>query len=131
MRKRNGLKFLVGASLVAGFAAAPAGAAEFFDGRVSVEFFMMQGYQGLDTMGGTFAPADRSTDPGFQRTRFNGQLTIRFTDWLTGFIDIAEEPNDFGQNGFSIEDDLSFLDLSLLDAIGSQWAVNNTLIILD
>ncbi len=129
MPKRNGLKFLVGASLVAGFAAAPAGAAEFFDGRVSVEFFMMQGYQGLDTMGGTFAPADRSTDPGFQRTRFNGQLTIRFTDWLTGFIDIAEEPNDFGQNGFAIEDDLSFLDLSLLDAIDSQWAVNNTLVI--
>ena len=129
MWKRNGLGLLAGASLVAGLAAAPAGAAEFFDGRVSVEFFMMQGFQGLDVRGAPFAAIDASSDPGFQRTRFNGQLTIRFTDWLTGFIDIAEEPNDFGQNGFSIEDDLSFLDLSLLDAIGSEWAVNNTLII--
>jgi hypothetical protein len=129
MRKRNGFVFLVGASLVAGFAAAPAGAAEFFDGRVSVEFFMMQGFQSLDPKGGAFAAADSATDPGFQRTRFNGQLTLRFTDWLTGFIDIAEEPNDFGQNGFSIEDDLSFLDLSVLDAIDSPWAEHNTLIV--
>ena len=129
MTKHCGLAFMVGASLVAGLAATPAGAAEFFDGRVSVEFFMMQGAQGLDPLGETFDPADSGTDPGFQRTRFNGQLTIRFTDWLTGFIDIAEEPNDFGENGFSLEDDLSFLDLSLLDALGSRWAANNSLIV--
>lgn len=104
-------------------------AAEWFDGRVKVDLNMMQGFQQMDADENAFFAVNDDPAAGFQRTRFNMSLTIEFTDWLSGFIDIAEEPNDFGANGFAIEDDLSFLDISLLDALDSSLAENNVLIV--
>lgn len=107
----------------------PSHSAEWFDGRVKVDLNMLQGFQALDADSDVFFAGDDDPDSGFLRTRFNMSLTIEFTDWITGFIDLAEEPNDFGQNGFAITDDLSFMDFSLLDAFDSPLAENNTLIL--
>lgn len=122
---------LVSAALLAAASAAPAYAIDFMDGRVQANFLMMQGFQALGADDGAFEPANEDPSSGFQRTRFNLELTFHFNDWITGFVDIGEEPNDFSGDGFDFQlsNDLSYLDLSLLKAFGSSAADNNSIVL--
>jgi len=108
-------------------AAMSANAAEFFDGRVNLDFALMEAFQKVDVDDGAFNPANESTDSGFQRLRLSAALTVDFTDYITGFVEFAEEPNDFGDGDtfggdFNITNDLSFIDVRLLEAFNSAAA---------
>lgn len=116
---------------IAALLCAPLQAADFLDGRVQTNFMIMQGFQALDADAGAFDAANEDPASGFHRLRFNAEFTVHFNDWITGFVDIGEEPNDFSGQGFdfSLSNDLSFLDLSLLKAFDSPAADNNSLIL--
>jgi hypothetical protein len=116
--------------MIAATAAIPAYGAEFLDGRIKADLMMMSGWQDLGADPGAFEPVNENPASGFQRIRFNMELTFHFNDWITGFIDIAEEPNDFGNdNEFSLQNDLAFIDLSLLKAFNSPSAASNSLVL--
>ncbi|WP_341936960.1 hypothetical protein [Marinimicrobium sp. C2-29] len=91
---------------------------------LDVNLYLAQHAQSVEADSGAGAASD--TTAGFSRTRFNLQFNVRFNEWLTGFVDLAEEPNDFG-NDFGIQNDLTFLDVALLKAFGSSAAENNSL----
>jgi len=106
-------------------------AAELFEG-LDVNIRLAQHFQSVeadssDNAIGGFEPGD--TNPAFMRPRFNLELSMQFTPWLSAFVDLAEEPNDFGGDfdPFSIENDLTFLDVAVLKAVGSPAADNNSL----
>lgn len=107
-------------------------AAEVFEG-LDVNLRLAQHFQSVeadssDNAIGDFEPGD--TNPAFMRPRFNLELSMQFTPWLSAFVDLAEEPNDFGGSGgdpFSIKNDLTFLDVALLKAAGSPAASSNSL----
>ncbi len=116
--------------IVAMAAAMPVHGAEFLDGRLNTDFYMMSGWQAMSADTGAFKPVNENPSSGFQRIRFNAELTMHFNDWITGFIDLGEEPNDFGDsNAFSIQNDLAFIDFSLLKAFKSALALDNSLVL--
>jgi hypothetical protein len=119
------------ALLAATAVSAPVFAADFLDGRVQANFLIMEGFQALSADQGAFDPQNTDPASGFQRLRFNIELTVHFNDWITGFVDIGEEPNDFAGQGFDFQlsNDLSFLDLSLLKAFNSPAAENNSIVL--
>ncbi len=109
-------------------ASAPAQAAEWFDGRVKTNILFATGFQSIEADNGAFNPANSDTSAGFNRQRFNLELTVHFADWITGFVDLAEEQNDFGET-FQISNDLSFVDFSLLKAFDSPAADDHSLVV--
>ena len=104
-------------------AASGAQALELTEG-LDINLYLAQHAQSVEADSGAGAASD--TTAGFSRTRFNLQFNVRFNEWLTGFVDLAEEPNDFG-NDFGIQNDLTFLDVALLKAFGSSAAEDNSL----
>jgi hypothetical protein len=130
MFNTKGVRLTAGAVTFAMAAAMPANSAEFVDGRIKADFYMMTGWQALGADPGAFKPENENPSSGAQRIRFNAEFTFRFNDWITGFIDIGEEPNDFGDsNAFSIQNDLAFIDFSLLKAFNSASSPDNTLVL--
>jgi hypothetical protein len=119
------------ALLAAALIAAPVQAADFLDGRIQTNIMFMQGFQALKADAGAFEPVNEDPSSGFQRLRFNAEFTVHFNDWITGFVDLGEEPNDFAGPGgdFQISNDLSFIDLSLLKALNSASADKNSLVL--
>jgi len=71
----------------------------WLDGRAEVNFLALQNYQSIQAKDGAFRPADEEQSSGFGRLRVNLQLKFHITDNIRADIDIAEEPNDFGNNG--------------------------------
>lgn len=122
---------MAGCALLAAAAmTVPVHAAEFLDGRVNANFKLRTGFQSLNADQGAFSLANTDASAGFQRQAFGLELTVHFNDWITGFIDLAEEPEDFGTGApFQISNDLSFVDFSLLKAISSPLAGNNSLVL--
>lgn len=122
---------MAGCALLAAAAmTVPVHAAEFLDGRVNANFKWRSGFQSIDTDSGAFQHQNTDASAGFQRQAFGLELTVHFNDWITGFIDLAEEPEDFGRGApFQISNDLSFVDISLLKAIGSSLADNHSLVL--
>lgn len=99
-------------------------AAEFFDGKVTANIFFAQQFQtGIDVDDGSNAilinAQDEDSSSGFNRLRFALQLNAQFTDRISGFIELAEEPNDFGGQGnaFDIKNDLAWIELDATDEI--------------
>ena len=91
----------------------------------SVEADSSDGAVAASESADNFTPGD--TNAAFMRPRFNLEFSLQFTPWLSAFVDIAEEPNDFGgSDPFSIENDLTFLDVGLLKAVGSNAADRNS-----
>ena len=104
-------------------AASGAQALELTEG-LDINLYLAQHAQSVEADSGAGAASD--TTAGFGRTRFNLIFNVRFNEWLTGVVDLAEEPNDFG-NDFGIQNDLTFLDVALLKAFDSSAAENNSL----
>lgn len=93
-----------------------------FDGRMEVGFLALQGFQAIQAKSGAFRPEDEEQEPGFQRLRVNLQLKFNITDNIRADVDIAEEPNDFGNNGdrdFSFHQDFGGIEFELLGLLGS------------
>jgi hypothetical protein len=89
---------------------------EFLDGRVQVNFLAMQNYQAIQAKDGAFRPVDETQSDGFGRLRVNLMFKFKITDNITADIDIAEEPNDFGNNGdrdFSFHQDFAGIEFDL------------------
>jgi len=89
----------------------------WFDDRAEVTFRALQNYQAIQAKEGAFRPADEEQSAGFGRLRVNLQLKFHITDNIVADIDIAEEPNDFGNNGdrdFSFHQDFAGIEFDLL-----------------
>lgn len=111
---------LIAAAVMA--ASAPTHAAEFLDGLAEVNFLALQNYQSIQAKDGAFRSADEEQSSGFGRLRVNLQLKFHITDNITADIDIAEEPNDFGNNGdrdFSFHQDFAGIEFELLGISGN------------
>lgn len=122
------------ATVMAGTGAGSASAVELLEGRLLLDFFLMESFQSIEADDGAFEAENTDTSSGFQRLRFNVSLTVRFADHVTGFVDLGEEPNDFGSDDpFEISQDLGFIDVGLLglydDAIGGGLSERNEILL--
>ena len=112
---------------VAGFmaTAAPIAATqanEFLGGRAEVNFLALQNFQSIQATDGAFRPEDEEQSDGFGRLRVNLQLKYHINDHIVADVDIAEEPNDFGNNGdrdFSFHQDFAGIEFELLGLSGA------------
>ena len=96
-------------------------AAEFLDGLAEVNFLALQNYQSIQAKEGAFRPVDEEQSSGFGRLRVNLQFKFHITEFITADVDIAEEPNDFGNNGdrdFSFHQDFAGIEFELLGMTG-------------
>lgn len=96
---------------------------EFLDGRVQVNFLAMQNYQAIQAKDGAFRPVDETQSDGFGRLRVNLMFKFKITDNITADIDIAEEPNDFGNNGdrdFSFHQDFAGIEFDMFGLTGYE-----------
>ena len=90
---------------------------KLFNDRLEVGFLALQGFQGIQADDGAFRPEDEDQESNFQRLRVNLQLKFHITDNIVADVDIAEEPNDFGNNGdrdFSFHQDFGGIEFNLL-----------------
>ena len=113
---------VLAAIMTAGLIPASVQANELFDGRAEVHFLAMQNFQAIQAKDGAFRPADEEQSTGFGRLRVNLQLKFKITDYITADIDIAEEPNDFGNNGdrdFSFHQDFAGIEFELFGLSGA------------
>ncbi len=100
----------------------PAQTNKFLDDRVELNFLAMQNFQAIQATDGAFRPEDETQSSGFGRLRVNLQLKFDITDHIRADVDIAEEPNDFGNNGdrdFSFHQDFAGIEFELLGLSGA------------
>ena len=90
---------------------------KLFNDRLEVGFLALQGFQSIQADDGAFRPEDEDQESNFQRLRVNLQLKFHITDNIVADVDIAEEPNDFGNNGdrdFSFHQDFGGIEFNVL-----------------
>jgi len=68
---------------------------DFLD-RVKLTGFISQGAQALEADDGAFNALDSEMDPGFNFIRYALGFNIQLTDNISAFVELSEEPNDFG-----------------------------------
>lgn len=93
-----------------------------FNDRLEIDLLLSQGFQAITAEDGAFSPEDEEQEPGFLRPRVNVQLRFHVTDNIRADVDIAEEPNDFGNNGdrdFSFHQDFGGIEFELLGLTGN------------
>ena len=111
------------AAVMGASAPAQVQAKDFLDGRLEVNFLAMQNFQAIQAKEGAFRPVDEEQSDGFGRLRVNLQLKFHITDHISADVDIAEEPNDFGNNGdrdFSFHQDFAGIEFELLGLTGRE-----------
>lgn len=112
---------LFSTSLIAMGLASQVNAAEFFDGKLDAKVKLMQGFQSIEADAGAFENENIAMDSGFQRLRFNLELAVKINDYVTAYVDLGEEPNDFGSDDqFEISQDLGYIDLDILGLTGDS-----------
>ena len=90
-----------------------------FNGRLQIGLGASAYWNAFQADQGAFFPVDQDTDSGFERLRFNLELTFNITDNVFAFVDIAEEPNDFRNlDPFSLNQDFGFIDINLTGLAG-------------
>jgi hypothetical protein len=112
---------LLAAAVITATAPAYVQANEFLDGRAEINFLALQNYQSIQAKDGAFRPADEEQSAGFGRLRVNLMLKFHISDYITADVDIAEEPNDFGNNGdrdFAFHQDFAGIEFELLGLTG-------------
>ncbi len=90
--------------------------------RLELRFLALQNFQAIQAADGAFSPEDEEQESGFGRLRVNLQLKFKINDHITADVDIAEEPNDFGNNGdrdFSFHQDFGGIEFELLGLAGN------------
>ncbi len=112
---------LVAAAVITASASSCLHAVEFLDGRAEINFLALQNYQGIQAKKGAFRPGDEEQSSGFGRLRVNLQFKFHINEHITADVDIAEEPNDFGNNGdrdFAFHQDFGGIEFELLGLTG-------------
>ena len=112
---------LLAAAIMTASIPAHVNAAEFLDGLAEVNFLAMQNYQAIQAKEGAFRPVDEVQSSGFGRIRVNLMFKFHINEYITADVDIAEEPNDFGNNGdrdFSFHQDYAGIEFELLGLSG-------------
>ena len=90
---------------------------KLFDDRLELRFLALQGFQDIQANPGAFRPGDEDQEGGFERLRANLQLRFHITENIRADVDIAEEPNDFGDN-FTFNQDFGGIEFDLLGLTG-------------
>lgn len=101
-------------------------------GRAEVNFLALQNFQAIQASNGAFRPADEEQSSGFGRLRVNLQLKFHITDNIRADVDIAEEPNDFGNNGdrdFSFHQDFAGIEFDLFGIAGNRPRETSNLVL--
>jgi len=117
---------VVAAAVMAATAPAHVQATEFIDNLVKnteVNFLALQNFQAIQAKEGAFRLVDEQQSSGFGRIRVNLQLKFHINEHIVADIDIAEEPNDFGNNGdrdFSFHQDFAGIEFELLGLSGME-----------
>ena len=112
---------MLAAAVMAASSPAYVQSAEFLDGLAEVNFLALQNYQSIQAKEGAFRPADEEQSSGFGRLRVNLQLKFHINEHIVADVDIAEEPNDFGNNGdrdFAFHQDFAGIEFELLGLTG-------------
>ena len=94
----------------------------FLNDRVELNFLALQNFQSIQAADGAFRPEDEDQSSGFGRLRVNLQMKFHITDNIRADVDIAEEPNDFGNNGdrdFAFHQDFAGVEFELLGLSGA------------
>ncbi len=89
--------------------------------RLEIRFLALQNFQAIQAKDGAFRPEDEEQSTGLGRLRVNLQLKFHLTDHIRADIDIAEEPNDFGNNGdrdFAFNQDFGGIEFELFGLSG-------------
>ena len=103
---------------LAGMLSSPAYAAELFDGKVKINGALMSSFQSLEAGDAAFEVANRNMDSGFNRIRFSLGFDIQISPRISAFVELSEEPNDFGGiDPFSISNDLAFINYMVTDDV--------------
>lgn len=113
---------VLAAAVMAASASVTVQAEEFLDGRAEINFGALQGFQVIQAKDGAFRPVDEEQEAGFERLRVNLWLKFHINDYITTDVDIAEEPNDFGNNGdrdFAFHQDFAGIEFELLGLSGA------------
>jgi len=95
---------------------------KFLNDRVELRFLALQNFQAIQAKDGAFRPEDESQSSGLGRLRVNLQLKFDITEHIRADVDIAEEPNDFGNNGdrdFAFHQDYAGIEFELLGLSGA------------
>ena len=90
--------------------------------RLQIRFLALQNFQAIQASDGAFRPEDEEQSTGFGRLRVNLQFKFKINDHITADVDIAEEPNDFGNNSdrdFSFHQDFGGIEFELLGLSGN------------
>jgi hypothetical protein len=103
----------------------------FLEDRVEINFLALQNYQSIQAKDGAFRPADELQSDGFGRIRVNLMFKFKISDHIVADVDIAEEPNDFGNNGdrdFAFHQDFAGIEFDLLGLVGRQSESENLIL---
>ena len=87
--------------------------------------YLAQGFQHIQADEGAFVNDNIRMESGFQRFRFNLDIAIKVNDIVSAYIDLGEEPNDFGSDDqFEISQDLAYIDIAVNGL--EQWQYEQT-----
>ena len=96
----------------AGPVAEPVAAQPSLVPQVGFDVRVMQGAQFIRTDEGALVNEEAAA--GFQRVRYNLEVTARFGERVVAFADLGHEPNDFGTGGNSFSPAIDYVALDLL-----------------
>ncbi len=93
---------------------------DLFGGKVKAGGYLAQHWQSAIEVSGANRQnaADARQNSGFQRLRVGLWFSAQISDRVGAFIEIADEPNDYGageQFSFAMNQDLAWIDLKLTD----------------
>ena len=98
----------------------------FWDGKVKSHIYIAQGFQQISSDDIGFEAANKNMESGFQRIRFNIDMSLTLNDIVSAYVDLGEEPNDFGSDDqFEISQDLAYIDIALMPLLQTDNATTN------
>jgi hypothetical protein len=90
---------------------------DLFGGKVKAGGYLAQHWQSaLEVKGNLNSQADGQADSGFQRLRTGLWFNVDVADRVSVFMELAEEPNDYGAT-FSINQDLAWIELQVQEGM--------------
>ena len=104
------------ACMAFGLTATPATAFELLDGKIRADIYVMQAWQTLEADDNAYNLENSDTSSGFNRIRATIGLTLKLNDRISGYVELSEEPDDFGDT-FQFSNDLAYLDYQITDPL--------------
>jgi hypothetical protein len=109
-KKFNKKKLISTIALLLSSQVASVSAAEFMDGKLTIGGAASQSWQtAIEPSGSLADPSLAEADSGFHRLRVALHITAQVAEDVSVFIELSEEPDDFGTNGFAMAQDLAWI----------------------